>query len=53
MKRVFKAAVRPAAGAQEIVRFTAPEGADRHREPMGPLTRDARIFDRLDGYLDR
>jgi hypothetical protein len=40
-------------GPKEIVRFTAHEGADRHCEPMGPLTRDARIFDWLDGYLGR
>ena len=38
-------------GPKEIVRFTAHEGADRHCEPAAPLTRDARVFDWLDGYL--
>ena len=38
-------------GPREIVRFTAHEGADRHCEPLGPLTRDARVFDWLDGHL--
>ena len=38
-------------GPKELVAFTAHEGANRHCEPMGILTRDARVFDWLEGYL--
>jgi hypothetical protein len=38
-------------GPRELVRFTAAEGANRHCEPMAPVTRDTRILDWLDRYL--
>jgi hypothetical protein len=38
-------------GEKKLVGFTATEGANRHCEPMGTATRDARIFDWLHTYL--
>jgi Prolyl oligopeptidase family len=38
-------------GPRELVRFTAAEGANRHCEPMGQATREARVFDWLDRHL--
>jgi hypothetical protein len=39
-------------GTRQLVKFTAAEGANRHCEPMGLATRDARVFDWLDRYLE-
>jgi hypothetical protein len=39
-------------GTRQLVKFTAAEGANRHCEPMGLATRDARAFDWLDRYLE-
>ena len=38
-------------GPRELVRLTAAEGANRHCEPLGQATREARVFDWLDRYL--